>query len=333
MDDRCFERHREAARSLAADPDAAVAMLPDLVEGVPLPGGGCSAGYLAALAGFGAGDLTVARVVEPHLDAHAILGQAGLSVQHLAPGPSTWGVFAAEGPDLRLNAAENSAGWTLSGTKPWCSLADRLSHAVVTAHTGPGRRRAFAVALRHPGVRACGSSWVSRGLADVRSGPVVFEDVPAVPVGGDDWYLTRSGFAWGGIGVAAVWYGAACALADRLRTAAGARTPDQIAHLHLGATDVGRYAARCALDNAARAIDGGAATGRAGSVLAARVRALCAATAEDILARVGHALGPAPLTFEEEHSRRVADLSVYLRQHHAERDLARLGELMMSGPE
>ena len=32
-----------------------------------------------------------------------------------------------------------------------------------------------------------------------------------------------------------------------------------------------------------------------------------------------------PLTSDETHARRVADLGVYVRQHHAERDLAAIG--------
>jgi hypothetical protein len=44
--------------------------------------------------------------------------------------------------------------------------------------------------------------------------------------------------------------------------------------------------------------------------------------------RVGRALGAGPLGHDEAHSRRVADLTVYLRQHHAERDLAELGALV-----
>jgi hypothetical protein len=34
---------------------------------------------------------------------------------------------------------------------------------------------------------------------------------------------------------------------------------------------------------------------------------------------------------EEDHARRVADLQVFLRQHHAERDVARLGRLLLDG--
>lgn len=47
-----------------------------------------------------------------------------------------------------------------------------------------------------------------------------------------------------------------------------------------------------------------------------------------MLARVGRALGTGPLGHDKAHSRAVADLTVYLRQHHAEKDLARLGELV-----
>ena len=46
------------------------------------------------------------------------------------------------------------------------------------------------------------------------------------------------------------------------------------------------------------------------------------------MTRVGRALGAGPLGHDEAHGRRVADLTVYLRQHHAERDLAQLGALV-----
>ena len=37
------------------------------------------------------------------------------------------------------------------------------------------------------------------------------------------------------------------------------------------------------------------------------------------------ALGPAPLVADAAHARRVADLHLYLRQHHGSRDVARIG--------
>jgi len=56
------------------------------------------------------------------------------------------------------------------------------------------------------------------------------------------------------------------------------------------------------------------------------VRATVARACEDVLERAGHALGPAPLALDAAHAKRVADLQLYVRQHHAERDLASLGE-------
>jgi hypothetical protein len=49
------------------------------------------------------------------------------------------------------------------------------------------------------------------------------------------------------------------------------------------------------------------------------------AAAREVLDRTGRALGAGPLCRDGAHARRVADLTVYLRQHHGERDLAELG--------
>src|SRR6478735_5008489 len=64
-------------------------------ERLPAPGRGRTVRLWEALATLGAVDLTVARVVEPHLDALAILDETR---------GGTWGVWAAEGPDARLRA-------------------------------------------------------------------------------------------------------------------------------------------------------------------------------------------------------------------------------------
>ena len=55
------------------------------------------------------------------------------------------------------------------------------------------------------------------------------------------------------------------------------------------------------------------------------MRQVVALAAEDVLRRAAHALGPGPLATDEDHARRVADLELYLRQWHAERDQAALG--------
>jgi alkylation response protein AidB-like acyl-CoA dehydrogenase len=286
------------------------------------PGTGSTRELWEALATVAAHDLGAARTIEPHLDALAILEQAG---EASAADGSTWGVFAAEGGDDPLTATEVLDGWLLSGTKPWCSLAGTLSNALVSAHLAGGGRRLFAVSLTGPGVRADEGGWHARGLAEIASGPVRFDAVLARPVGEAGWYLSRPGFAWGGIGVAACWFGGAVGVARTVHAKAARGDAGPFLLMHLGAIDELVESARRALAEAAGLVDGGQATGDAGGLLAARVRATVARAAEEIIDRAGHALGPAPLALDPQHAKRVSDLQLYLRQHHAERDQAGLG--------
>ena len=333
----------EQVRAVAAQPDAE-GRLPDLGAAVELarrvgadasPGG--PAGWRRpweVLATLGAGDLTLARVVEPHLDALSILEQARASdllTRDDVPGEGVWGVYAAEGGPARLRATrEDGGGWRLDGSKPWCSLADRADRALVTAWVEEDQRGLFAIDLGEAGVRLGGGApWVSRGLSQVRSTGLDLEGVAATAVGPPGWYLERPGFAWGGIGVAAVWYGATVALARRLRSASLARTPDQLALAHLGAVDAAVRRAGAVLHEAVEVTGSADLTPSAARRTALVVRQVVAGSAEEVLQRVGHALGPGPLANDEEHARRVADLTVYVRQQHAERDDAALGAAVL----
>lgn len=274
------------------------------------------------LATIAASDVTVARVVEPHLDARAILSEWGGEVPH----SGVFGVYAAEAGGVSVwGEQQEDHTWRLTGTKPWCSLAARLDSALVTAWTGEGTRRLFAVSLSSAGVEVTGGVWKARGLTDVPSGPVEFRSVAATPVGADGWYLERQGFAWGAIGVASVWWGGAIGVARRLVEAVATRTPDQLTLHHLGAVDLALTRGRLALADAADLADSGRLDRAAAALTAQRTRSIVAAAAEEVLSRTAHALGPAPLAFEEIHARRVADLGLYLRQDHAERDVAALG--------
>lgn len=313
----------EARRLAGAGVTAAIAWAPRLAAACPEPGAGATRLRLELLASVGAADLTVARVAEPHLDAVAILREA----EAAAPHGATLGVYAAEGPDGRVTARQSpDGGWLLEGRKPWCSLADRLSHALVTAWLDGSRRGLFLLDLRDPAVRATPGTWCPSGLAAVTSTGVELEDAPAEAVGGPQWYLHRPGFAWGGIGVAAVWFGGAVEVARRLLAQARRREPDQMALMHLGAADTALHGARAALVQAALAVDVGDPRP---ALLAARVRSVVASAAEQVLATAAHALGPGPLVQEPEHARRVDDLALYVRQHHAERDLAATGRLLV----
>jgi hypothetical protein len=326
--------------------DATIDLAVELGRRAPAPAAGRTADLWSTLATASRADVAGARVIEPHLDALAILSEArahGVDVDAAlhtmgAGRDSSWGVFAAEGPGTRLEASPApEGGWMLSGTKPWCSLAARLTHALVTAWVSPGDRALFAVPLRHAGVHAQRAPWFSRGLAQIVSAPVDFDEVPAAPIGEPGWYLERPGFAWGGIGVAAAWWGGALPLRDALAAAAADDRADQFAAIALGDADARLWAAQSALARAAAMIDAAAdhspLTRTQGRILVERTRAVVADAVERVLDLTDRALGPRPLTTNEAHARRVADLRVYLRQHHGERDLARLGMALAAAPD
>ena len=359
------ERLLDRVASAVGDVPALLAIAQQAGRSAPKPGDGRTARLWELLASVAAVDVAAARVLEPHLDAGAILSQAGM------PGSFTgsWGVYAAEGPGTRLTAAPASAtadgrppagaepGSTsgsvqLTGSKPWCSLAQFVDHAVVTAHTATGGRAAFAVDLRAAGVTCDVPEWTSRGLREIPSGTVHFDGVPAVPLGGDGWYFQRPGFAWGGMGVAACWLGGAVALGRHFeaalqRGARSQREPDQVALAALGEVDriltsTVQYLARAAdavdaalagaaqadPDFGAEAADGGAAGGWSEAL---RVRGTVAAAVERVQLLVSQNLGPGPLAFDERYGKCMADLSLYVRQHHATRDDAQLGALTLQG--
>ncbi len=315
---------------LPASVDEALAEVPSW----PLdlrPGEGRTARLWEVLANLAANDLAVARAVEPHLDARAILAQAGLErVLGRPVSEGTWGVYAAEGPGMGVSATPSGTegGWVLSGTKPWCSLAGRLDAALMTATVGDGSRRLFAVDLHDGGIQLGDEPWVSRGLAEIPSVSITVHGVAGEPVGEAGWYLERPGFVWGAIGVAACWYGGAVGLARTVYAAAHERGDQDIAMMHLGWVDEQLHAARQSLILAAEEVDTGGSL--ESGIQAKRVRAVVARACEDVLRSSAHLLGPGPLVLDERHAKRVADLQIYLRQHHGERDLASLGRELVA---
>ena len=342
----------DALSPLLSEAHAAVGDVPALLDlakaaaaTAPKPGDGRTAFLWEILASVTAVDVAAGRVLEPHLDAVAILAQAGDKAAQDGgdfPNPDgaefegTWGVFAAEAPALRLEAKESAGGWILQGSKPWCSLAAQLDHAVLTAHLENGDRAAFAVDLHAHGVSFANPEWTSRGLREIPSGTVHFEAVPAVPLGGAGWYYRRPGFAWGGMGVAACWLGGAVAVARSFtaslqQAADGGREPDQIALAHLGEIDRTLAALTAYLAGTAARIDAGELSDRGAWKEALRVRGSVAAAVERVQTLVSQNLGPAPLAFDERYGKRMADLALYIRQHHAMRDDAQLGTLTLTG--
>ncbi len=285
---------------------------------LPLPGCGATLARWQALAEMSAADLVLGRLAEAHADAVAILAELGS-----ARPDGLYGVWAAEPPWARVEAAHTAAGWVLNGRKAWCSGALLLDRALVTAHAADGRRL-FDIAVR--GLTPVADSWAAVGMAASGSVSVELGEVSAVPVGGPGAYLDRPGFWHGGAGVAACWYGGALGAARVLLRAARSAARDPHAVAHLGAVDALVAGLGAHLAVAAAEIDADP-HGPAARQRALRLRSRVEAGATEILDRVGRGLGAGPLCLDPVQARRAADLPVYLRQSHAERDLAALGQL------
>jgi alkylation response protein AidB-like acyl-CoA dehydrogenase len=290
---------------------------------LPLPGHGRTADRWAALAALAAEDLSLARLAEGHADAVAILAE--LNGPPPPPG-SAWGVWAAQPPGPALDARRTGGGWLLTGVKQYCSGASTCTDALVTA-AAPDGPRLFAVNAR--GLSPVEGTWPATGMAASDTLNVEFPGVHAVPVGRPGSYTDRPGFSHGGAGVAACWFGGSRAIGQTLLTAAAQRDVGPHAAAHLGRVDLILTATRTALEQAAGEIDADPSDCEGGAQLRAlRVRALAEAAAAEVMTCVGRALGAGPLCHDAAHSRRVADLTVYIRQHHAEKSLAELGSLV-----
>jgi hypothetical protein len=204
----------------------------------------------------------------------------------------------------------------------------RGGHALVTAHLGVGQRGLFAVELADVSVRPQPSAWWNAGMAGSDTRSVQFTSTRAVMIGEPGQYLQRAGFWHGAIGVAACWFGGARAVARPLyeRVASGSEEPHLLAHL--GAVDCALAGAEVMLAAASARIDADPFDhDHSAQILARRTRAVVEHAVDEAITHTGRALGPGPLCHDNAHAQRVADLLIYVRQSHAERDLAELGKI------
>ena len=290
---------------------------------LPLPGSGQTLARFQRLAEVGGHDLGLCKLYEGHTDALAIIQQLGGS-----PTPaSTWGMWAAEPPQAKVRVTPSGQMVLLNGRKAWCSGAAVLSHALLTAWDDQDQQQLVAVALDQPGVTVTTDGWQAVGMAATGSVEVVFEGAEAQAIGNPGDYLQRPGFWQGGIGIAACWYGAAQSIAERLRRHCAQR-PEPHALAHLGAVDSALHAAAEVLRVSALAID--AQPTANAELLARRARAVVENSAEQVIQHVGRALGAGPYCKDRQFAQLIADLPVFLRQSHAERDLAALGQAVLN---
>lgn len=292
---------------------------------LPMPGSGHTAARWWKLAALTQHDVTAGRLAEAHCDAVAILCE----LNGPAPGPAQlWGVWAAEAPNTMVTAVQRDGVTLLEGTKAWCSGAGSCTHALITARSDDNTSGLYAVDMSQPEATALPQNWQNAGMRESDTRSVQLSGAIGIPVGRPGQYLERPGFWHGAMGVAACWLGGARGVAAPLyRTVAGDRRgspSDAHAQAHLGAVDAALAAAESILMTAAAYVDAEPRSDRT-ELVARRVRAVVEHAVDESIVRTGRALGPGPLALDARHAQHVADLTMYVRQSHAERDLAALG--------
>jgi hypothetical protein len=161
-------------------------------------------------------------------------------------------------------------------------------------------------------------------MAASASVDVRFDGARAVQIGQPGDYVRRPGFWQGGAGIAACWFGGALGIARHVREGTG---PKADAHrlAHLGAIEVALGGAAALLREAAEWIDRHPQDNA--QRVAMRARLAVEQAASEVMHHAGRAVGAGPLCRDARFAHAMADLPVFLRQSHAERDLAALGQL------
>ena len=251
-----------------------------------------------------------------------------------------WGVWASEAPGGRVSFAPATpaadGAVLLTGVKHWCSGARGASHALLTVWPVEGQQPSDVpqlvwLPIDQSGVHVIADAWKAVGMHGSASLQVRLTGARAWLVGSPGQYLSRPGFWQGGAGVAACWYGGTVTLAKTLCRAVAARPERSRSPFLLAAAGkvaVKMRAMALMLQDAARWIDEHPHADASGIALGTRLAA--AACATEVLDEVAAALGATPFCTDAVFARAAADLPVFIRQSHGDRDYAALGQQLVS---
>jgi alkylation response protein AidB-like acyl-CoA dehydrogenase len=296
---------------------------------LPLPGSGQTWRRFSSFAHWASKDLSVGRLCEGHGDALAILAEAGMHPKEQA----TYGVWASRSAVGGTFAERVPGGWRLRGSKSFCSGSGIIERALVTADSKEGYLL-FDVAVDEQVTEIVPNSWPAVGMAESMSETLEFGG-PIIPddqlVGWPEFYTRRPGFWFGAAGVAACWYGGAVGLVNSLTEGLAAQ-PNEHVMADVGEAVVALETMRQVLRVVADAIDDDPRDdGRHAHFQTLVARHVVHDSAEKVLSCVASAGGARPLCHDGDQARRVADLYVYLSQHHGRADAAELGRIVTEG--
>ena len=260
-------------------------------------------------------DLCLGRLVEGHADAVRILDQAGRR-----PEDGVYGVWASRSAGTGVRAVHDDGRWCLRGQVRFASGIDLLDRALVPGWVDGDTHLLFDVPVA--AVQPDRTSWHTAAMDGSRSFTVEVDSVVGEPVGPESFYLSRPGFVLGGLQVAAVWAGGVASVVDLVATGLRDFAPSAHQLRRLGAMEQASWTAETALAHAVRRV-AEASTVPVADITAARSAVVAAG--EQVLDEAGRIVGPGGLSTHARLPRTLADLSIYLRQHHLDLTFEALG--------
>ena len=222
--------------------------------------------------------------------------------------------------------------WHLAGSVRFCSGAGYIDRALVVAAPPDGAAPLLLdVDLMDPRVQPHADSWPALGMDVSASLEVTFHDLALAEEAtvGPVASIPAVAGSLGGAGVAAVWLGGAAGALDAALAALSpgpGLDPHRLAHI--GALHAQLASTDALLALAARTIDSAPAADH--SLLVATCRSAAEKTAREVIDLVPRIVGPGPLCWDRHLAQHLADLQVYIRQHHAEADFAALGSAFLA---
>ncbi len=241
VSDELFGLGEELDR-LGCFPDQAMAILrrhdllvaPFRVEhgGVGLTDAGAATALFAVLRLVGAGDLSVGRLYEGHVNAVALVERFGTAAQarDLAEAVRQGGLSAVWNAEGRngVTLERRDKGWRLAGRKILASGAGHVTRPLVTARRGDDLW--MTLPRIEAGERADLSGWTAQGMRSSATGTIDLDGVEVRPedlVGEPGDYQRQPGFSGGGWRFCAVQLGAMERLVDLYREALVGRGRDE----------------------------------------------------------------------------------------------------------
>lgn len=281
---------------------------------------------VTGLATLGRTDVPLSRLAEGHIDALRILDQADR-----APKPDAlYGVWASRSQRTGVQAGWSAGRLQLNGTIRFASGAGVLDRALVPVWVNENEHLLLDLAVDQFPIDT--GQWATAAMEVSRSHSVALSEVMVdadSQVGPTDFYLSRPGFFPGGVGVAACWAGGAARIADLTRRRL--RDPGEAIGRRLGRIRVQLATAGAALAQAAefleRWLNESEVDLLAVRALTIETRAVVAGAVHGVLAEAQRIAGPAGLAFDEDLTRAVHDLQLYVLQQNVDADELFLGGL------